>query len=98
MTTGSPPSITAIQELVVPRSIPRILGIRRKISRSHRTDTASLPRYQSFDVEKTGLRIQEAATGRRLSCLIVSFLRGVAAFEFFACHMLFLPQFPTSCI
>src|ERR1700740_3656383 len=29
MTTGSPPSITAIQELVVPRSIPRILAIRR---------------------------------------------------------------------
>src|ERR1700733_10483430 len=29
MTTGSPPSITAIQELVVPRSIPRILAIGR---------------------------------------------------------------------
>src|SRR5215467_3215302 len=28
-TTGSPPSITAIQELVVPRSIPKILAIRR---------------------------------------------------------------------
>src|ERR1700730_5350791 len=29
ITTGSPPSITAMQELVVPRSIPRILAIRR---------------------------------------------------------------------
>src|SRR5580700_10260823 len=31
MTTGSPPSITAMQELVVPRSIPRILAIGRAI-------------------------------------------------------------------
>src|ERR1700726_3376653 len=29
MTTGSPPSITAIQELVVPRSMPKILAIRQ---------------------------------------------------------------------
>jgi hypothetical protein len=27
MTTGSPPSITATHELVVPKSIPMILGI-----------------------------------------------------------------------
>jgi len=31
-TTGSPPSITAIQELVVPRSIPRILGVSKGFS------------------------------------------------------------------
>src|SRR5271165_6083418 len=34
MTTGSPPSITAIQELVVPRSMPKILAIRQAESES----------------------------------------------------------------
>src|SRR6266403_846340 len=33
MTTGSPPSITATQELVVPRSIPKILAINTMISK-----------------------------------------------------------------
>src|SRR5690606_38120112 len=31
-TTGSPPSMTAMQELVVPRSIPRIFDIKLKTS------------------------------------------------------------------
>src|ERR1700693_5973535 len=59
MTTGSPPSITAMQELVVRRSIPKILGIRSNISRSHWTEHSnlSLPRYQSFDVGMTRTEI-----------------------------------------
>jgi hypothetical protein len=38
-TTGSPPSITAMQELVVPRSIPITLAI--KIHLPHSNDNAS---------------------------------------------------------
>src|SRR6266567_1103043 len=46
MTTGSPPSMTAITELVVPRSIPTVLGMCSSavVDVSHSQYVASFPR------------------------------------------------------
>jgi hypothetical protein len=49
MTTGSPPSMTAIQELVVPRSIPRM---------------RLMPPQLAVDVPHRSHMLQPSATGR----------------------------------
>src|SRR5215213_2997189 len=55
MTAGSPPSRTAIHELVVPRSIPMVLAI---LGGSSASGTEQNLRQVRWDISAGGLRVQ----------------------------------------